>query len=203
MAAGPRARCRPCPTVRRPMPHGVAAPAPSASGADTKGWRCIYGGMAVRARTGDGNEKVRHRTNAVTGPNERRKWYHQESNRGHKDFQSFALPTELWHLRLVCGCKGSGFLANAQIFPCKNACVSEKRCTFAPSKEERPQGCRLLRWQRDVAQLVAHYVRDVGVGRSSRLIPTSQEGCFVQKQPFFVSSFKIPRRAAAGQCRPR
>ena len=25
---------------------------------------------------------------------------------------------------------------------------------------------------RDVAQLVAHYVRDVGVGRSSRLIPT-------------------------------
>ena len=25
-------------------------------------------------------------------------WYHQESNRGHKDFQSFALPTELWHL---------------------------------------------------------------------------------------------------------
>ena len=24
-------------------------------------------------------------------------WYHQESNRGHKDFQSFALPTELWH----------------------------------------------------------------------------------------------------------
>jgi hypothetical protein len=25
------------------------------------------------------------------------KWYHQESNRGHKDFQSFALPTELWH----------------------------------------------------------------------------------------------------------
>lgn len=27
---------------------------------------------------------------------------------------------------------------------------------------------------RDVAQLVAHYVRDVGVGRSSRLIPTKQ-----------------------------
>ena len=25
-------------------------------------------------------------------------WCHQESNRGHKDFQSFALPTELWHL---------------------------------------------------------------------------------------------------------
>ena len=28
---------------------------------------------------------------------------------------------------------------------------------------------------RDVAQLVAHYVRDVGVGRSSRLIPTLLE----------------------------
>ena len=24
-------------------------------------------------------------------------WCHQESNRGQKDFQSFALPTELWH----------------------------------------------------------------------------------------------------------
>ena len=29
---------------------------------------------------------------------------------------------------------------------------------------------------RDVAQLVAHYVRDVGVGRSSRLFPTSKSG---------------------------
>ena len=25
------------------------------------------------------------------------KWYHQDSNRGHTDFQSDALPTELWH----------------------------------------------------------------------------------------------------------
>ena len=31
---------------------------------------------------------------------------------------------------------------------------------------------------RDVAQLVAHYVRDVGVGRSSRLIPTKQQVFF-------------------------
>ena len=30
------------------------------------------------------------------------KWYHQESNRGHKDFQSFALPTELWHHTILC-----------------------------------------------------------------------------------------------------
>ena len=28
-------------------------------------------------------------------------WCHQESNRGHKDFQSFALPTELWHHHVV------------------------------------------------------------------------------------------------------
>ena len=33
----------------------------------------------------------------------------------------------------------------------------------------------IARKDRDVAQLVAHYVRDVGVGRSSRLIPTSKE----------------------------
>ena len=30
-------------------------------------------------------------------------WYLQESNQGHKDFQSFALPTELRYLN--CGCK--------------------------------------------------------------------------------------------------
>lgn len=35
---------------------------------------------------------------------------------------------------------------------------------------------------RDVAQLVAHYVRDVGVGRSSRLIPTKQ---WSPKAPLF------------------
>ena len=29
---------------------------------------------------------------------------HQESNRGHKDFQSFALPTELWHHRIKTIC---------------------------------------------------------------------------------------------------
>ena|GEM_PF-527259 len=43
-------------------------------------------------------------------------WCHQESNRGHKDFQSFALPTELWHQLLNCECKGSDNLCNWQIF---------------------------------------------------------------------------------------
>ena|GEM_PF-1089305 len=28
-------------------------------------------------------------------------WCHVESNHGHKDFQSFALPTELWHQRSI------------------------------------------------------------------------------------------------------
>ena len=52
-------------------------------------------------------------------------WCHQESNRGHKDFQSFALPTELWHHRYVFAfggvspflrCKGRGFIWSVQIF---------------------------------------------------------------------------------------
>ena len=43
-------------------------------------------------------------------------WCHQESNRGHKDFQSFALPTELWHLAFVCECKGIANFITVQIF---------------------------------------------------------------------------------------
>ena len=45
-------------------------------------------------------------------------WYHQESNRGHKDFQSFALPTELWYLYLPpnCECKDSSYILTVQIF---------------------------------------------------------------------------------------
>jgi hypothetical protein len=33
------------------------------------------------------------------------KWYHRESNQGHTDFQSVALPTELWYqfgLQIYC-----------------------------------------------------------------------------------------------------
>ncbi len=41
--------------------------------------------------------------------------------------------------------------------------ISKKCFTFALAKQKR-----------NVAQLVAHYVRDVGVGRSSRLIPTQK-----------------------------
>ena len=48
----------------------------------------------IGAKTRGKNNKKRelHRCNSLIF-----KWYHQESNRGHKDFQSFALPTELWH----------------------------------------------------------------------------------------------------------
>ena len=90
------------------------------------------------------------------------KWYHQESNRGHKDFQSFALPTELWH---HCYCLFAGAYHSRKffrIFLIKNARVSEFCSIFAPAI-------------RDLAQLVAHYVRDVGVAGSSPVIPTGNE----------------------------
>ena len=41
-------------------------------------------------------------------------WCHQESNRGHKDFQSFALPTELWHHFMFAG--GIGSLLRVQSY---------------------------------------------------------------------------------------
>ena len=41
-------------------------------------------------------------------------------------------------------------------------------------KEVRFLVAPLFKSNRNVAQLVAHYVRDVGVGRSSRLIPTEK-----------------------------
>ena len=52
---------------------------------------------------------------------------------------------------------------------------------------------KALKSHRDVAQLVAHYVRDVGVGRSSRLIPTNSKRLLGRKRcdrigtPLFVS----------------
>ena len=92
------------------------------------------------------------------------KWCHQESNRGHKDFQSFALPTELWH-RLVS-------------FACAKVWQVFGLCKYFDKKLQKffvisfLYYLRNIKKWRNVAQLVAHYVRDVGVGRSSRLIPT-------------------------------
>ena len=57
-------------------------------------------------------KKELHRCNSLSF-----KWCHQESNRGHKDFQSFALPTELWHLPLsFCVCKGSDLFLMGKLF---------------------------------------------------------------------------------------
>ena len=62
--------------------------------------------------------------------------------------------------------------------------MSEKCCTFAPAFVKRSENSRRKEIifgtprifgfpkNREVAQLVAHYVRDVGVGRSSRLFST-------------------------------
>ena len=50
-------------------------------------------------------------------------WCHRESNQGHKDFQSFALPTELWHqfslrttLSFDWDCKGRYFFFISKLF---------------------------------------------------------------------------------------
>ena len=61
-----------------------------------------------------------------------------------------------------------------QVFENKKVHNTKKTITFAPQ----------LRKDRNVAQLVAHYVRDVGVGRSSRLIPTRKGA---KSAPFFNS----------------
>ena len=52
--------------------------------------------------------------------------------------------------------------------------ISKKCFTFALAKQKR-----------NVAQLVAHYVRDVGVGRSSRLIPTKERQMILYHLPLF------------------
>ncbi len=49
--------------------------------------------------------------------------------------------------------------------------IYQIRCTFAPANKAEVPFTRF----RKVAQLVAHYVRDVGVGRSSRLFPTKKD----------------------------
>ena len=50
-------------------------------------------------------------------------WCHQESNRGHKDFQSFALPTELWHRFLFLFAHRVCFpIASAKLLPFFELC---------------------------------------------------------------------------------
>ncbi len=57
-------------------------------------------------------------------------WYHQESNRGHKDFQSFALPTELWY---QCYC-----LTGAKVKE-----IFEITSVLLEKNEENGKKCRL------------------------------------------------------------
>ena len=51
-------------------------------------------------------------------------WYHQESNQGHKDFQSFALPTELWYRKA----KANILILNKALFKC--FCNFIKKCSM-------------------------------------------------------------------------
>ena len=74
------------------------------------------------------------------------------------------------------------FFFNLQLLEAKNKIniffvkkSTEKFCTYSKTSYL----CNAFE-KRNVAQLVAHYVRDVGVGRSSRLIPTesvNNENC--------------------------
>ena len=70
------------------------------------------------------------------------------------------------------------------IFLAKNARVSDFCCIFAPAN-------------RDLAQLVAHYVRDVGVAGSSPVIPTASGGKATTFHRFF--SFRLSVRAVFTQ----
>ena len=79
-------------------------------------------------------------------------WCHRESNQGHKDFQSFALPTELWHqilfrttLSFDWDCKDRYYFLICKLF-CNYSllylnilflAVSKKICIFAVA-----MGCR-------------------------------------------------------------
>ena len=47
---------------------------------------------------------------------------------------------------------------------------------------------------RNVAQLVAHYVRDVGVGRSSRLIPTQKRSDSQKELDLFCYILNPPKQ---------
>ena len=132
-----------------------------------------------------------------TGLNERRKWCLLELNQGHMDFQSIALPPELRHqvamlfgimLFPYCGCKGSAFSLTPQIFRGKFSIyfysidIFEILPIFFRCLQKKLYLCSRYR---DVAQLVAHYVRDVGVASSSPVIPTNKKRNALRSIPLF------------------
>lgn len=130
--------------------------------------------------------------------NERRKWYLLELNQGHMDFQSIALPPELRHQVAIlfgivlfpyCGCKGIAFSSTLQIFRRKFSryfyygCFCEILSLFFRCLQKKQYLCSRYR---DVAQLVAHYVRDVGVASSSPVIPTHAKRRLIFSRLFAV-----------------
>ena len=86
------------------------------------------------------------------------KWCHRESNQGHKDFQSFALPTELWHRFVAPSLNGiakvdifSDFANFCNIFSgfpteiSRKYLLSGQRMTCLPcSDSEQNPGCGVL-----------------------------------------------------------
>ncbi len=117
------------------------------------------------------------------------KWYHQESNRGHKDFQSFALPTELWHqlyetnedcsfasAKVAFLFRSTKFFLTFLSKKFKKAANILFYIVFSVTLQAILRGMRQGLPQeyppRDLAQLVAHVVRDDEVAGSSPVIPT-------------------------------
>ena len=74
-----------------------------------------------------------------------------------------------WRIHFAnAGAKVDVFWVKKKFFPVF-LLLFQKNAVILPRKYEKQCICF-----RKVAQLVAHYVRDVGVGRSSRLFPTTQ-----------------------------
>ncbi len=62
--------------------------------------------------------------------------------------------------------------------------ISQKSINFASQLAKK-------RANRGVAQLVAHYVRDVGVGRSSRLTPTKRKWQTIRSAISLIYTFHL------------
>lgn len=87
-------------------------------------------------------------------------------------------------------CKGTKTQRNL----CQKPSIKRKNFIFHRKSWSIQKMMYLCTAIRDLAQLVAHYVRDVGVGRSSRLIPTaSKKGC---PKAAFLAYVCLPLEAA-------
>ena len=126
----------------------------------------------------------------------------------------YQLSYDTRNICLKCGCKDTHFFKSGKFLSTKK-CISRKNnlplqhlcegklhsakpsklvsalvcITFAPSNDK----------DRNVAQLVAHYVRDVGVGRSSRLIPTKERKLIQISFRFFLCLIERPTPVRCGE----